>query len=83
MLKSMFVKSEEIAQLRANGELNKIIMIDVNEEVSNSYMLYEKRIDVQFPKLTGIVVNVTDSDCIGNYSCYLIMAVTVELKKGW
>ena len=82
MLKSMYVRSEEIAQLMANGELSKVILIDANEEVSNSYMLYEKNLGVQFPKLTGIVVNVIDSECVGMFSCYLIMAVTVELKKG-
>lgn len=79
----MSVRSEEIAQLRTTGELNKVVLIDVNEELSDSYMLYEKHVGIKYAQLTGISVNVTDSECIGNFSSYLIMAVTVKLKKGW
>ena len=83
MLKTMHVRSEELAQLRTTGELSKIMLIDVNEELSDSYILYEKFVGIKYAQLTGISVNVTDSECIGNFSCYLIMAVTVALKKGW
>ena len=79
----MHVRSEEISQLRTTGEMNQVMLIDVNEELSDSYMLYEKLVGIQYAQLTGIAVNVTDSECIGNFSCYLIMAVTVALKRGW